>query len=248
MINAILIDDEKAARESLRIILEQYCKEWIAVIGEAGDIDSAYELINRKSPDVVFLDIEMGTFTGFDLIGRFPDPSFKVIFVTAYDHYALRAIKISAFDYLLKPLNINEVVESARKATDLMEVKSKGSWENLANAVKKKGDSSNQIAIPIAGGYRIIPARDIVYLKADREYTYIYCTNGEVFCSSTNLGYYDDLLEDYPFFRIHHSYIVNRLFILEYQKNDAGEVKLSGDIILPVSRRRKTDFLEWLKS
>lgn len=247
MIRAIIADDEPDARINLEMILQQHCAAEVKVVGQAGSVKDAFGKIQQLQPDLVFLDIEMGTQTGFDLINMFDRADFQVIFVTAFDHYAIRAIKICALDYLLKPLSIREVKEAVQKAVLVEKQGYQGNWKNLLNVINKTGDKANQLAIPVQGGLKMIPVADIIFMKAEKEYTYIHCVNAPPVCSSVNLGYYEELLADYPFFRVHHSYIVNRLHIREYLNRDGGEALMSSGSCIPVSRRKKTAFLSWLK-
>lgn len=245
MIRTIITDDEPAARNNLEMILQQHCTSEIRVVGQAGSVKEAFTKIKMLQPDLVFLDIEMGIQTGFDLVTLFDNADFQVVFVTAFDQYAIRAIKICALDYLLKPLSITEVKEAVNKAMIIHQRGYTGNWKNLLSVINKKADTASQVAVPVQGGYKMITIKDIVFLKAENEYTNIYCTDTSVLCSSTNLGYYEELLSDYPFYRVHHSYIVSRMHIKEY--SITGEVQMNSGNYIPVSRRRKTAFLQWLK-
>ncbi len=247
MIRAMIIDDEPAARQNLNVILQRYCAGDVTVVGEAAGVQEAYTLIQQLAPNLLFLDIEMGKETGFDLVAMFDQPGFQVVFVTAYDQYAIKAIKINALDYLLKPLSIQEVRETVQKALLVAEGSQDGRLQNLLNIMHRKNSGPAQIAIASAGGYKMVVIDEICYLRAEKEYTYIHCLNGDVHCSSSNLGHYEDLLSGHAFFRLHHSYIVNRASIKEYQKGEGGEVLLYKGEHLPVSRRRRTAFLAWLR-
>lgn len=245
MIRTLIADDEPAARNNLEMILQQHCNTGIRVVGQAGSVKEAFTKIKMLQPDLVFLDIEMGMQTGFDLVEMFDKADFQIVFVTAFDQYAIRAIKICALDYLLKPLSITEVKDAVNKAMIMHQQGYQGNWKNLVSVLSNKGDAAGQVAVPVQGGYKMIAIKDIAYLKAENEYTNIYCTDTSVLCSSTNLGYYEGLLSDYPFYRVHHSYIVSRMHIREY--SITGEVLMHSGKFIPVSRRRKTAFLQWLK-
>jgi two-component system, LytTR family, response regulator len=246
MMKALIVDDEPLARKNLALVLERYCADDVLVVGEAQGVNEAYELVLAQKPDIVFLDIEMGKETGFDLVAMFPEPDFQVIFVTAYDQYAIKAIKVFALDYLLKPINLREIKEAVQKAKKRVKEEYNEKLRSLVNVFSRKEEQPGQVAVPVMGGYRMVTVADMAVLKAVREYTYIHFASGEVFCSSVNLGYYEDLLGDTQFYRVHHSYIINRMHIKEYAKADGGEVVMHNGSIVPVSRRRKPGFLQWL--
>ena len=246
MLRTLLIDDEAKARENLRILLQKYCKDYIELIGESENVENGYQDILTLKPDLVFLDIEMGKGTGFDLLARFDHYPFKVIFVTAYDHYAIKAIKFSALDYLLKPVTIKELIDAVNKAKIAINDNKDAHFQTLFDAIKKPRQKSNRLAVPVQDGYKLVPVDQIMFCQAQKEYTFINQTNGEIICSSLNLGEYEDLLSEYDFFRVHHSYIVNRQYIQRYLRGEGGEIIIKNDQRIPVSRRKKEEFLTWL--
>ena len=246
MLRTLLIDDESKARENLRILLQKYCKSDIELIGESENVENGYKDILTSKPDLVFLDIEMGKGTGFDLLGKFDNYPFKVIFVTAYDQYAIKAIKFSALDYLLKPVMIKDLVEAVNKAKTAVNYDKDGQFRALFDVIRKPNQKTNRIAIPVQDGYKLVPVDQIMFCQAQKEYTFINLVNGETICSSLNLGEYEDLLHDYDFFRVHHSYIINRQHIQRYIRGEGGEIIIKNDQHIPVSRRKKEDFLAWL--
>jgi len=227
MLKALLIDDDPRDREVLDLLLKKYCPEDITVTGFAGTVDSAVHLILESKPDLIFLDVELGNETGFDLLSRFTDFTFKVIFVTAYERYAMQAIKFNALDYVLKPVEITEL-------------------KNLMHTLAHPQQKSNRIAIPVLNGYKMVPVEDIQYCEAKKEYTYIYCLNQLPVCSSINLGEYEDLLQEYSFCRVHHSFLVSKDHIKQYIKGEGGELMIDNKTMIPVSRRKKQEVLEWL--
>jgi two-component system LytT family response regulator len=246
MMKTILIDDELRARENLRILLQKHCAADIDLTGECDNIEKAYNDIFLLKPELIFLDIEMGKGTGFDLLNRFSHYPFKVIFVTAYDQYAIRAIKFCALDYLLKPVGIKDLVNAVSKARASIGFNHDIHFQNLFDIIKKPSQKTNRIAIPVQNGYRLVPVDQIMCCQAQKEYTFLNHVNGENICSSLNLGEYEDLLQDYDFFRVHHSYMVNRQYIQRYVRGEGGEIILSNNQTIPVSRRRKEEFLIWL--
>ena len=187
----------------------------------------------------------MGIGTGFDLLSRFTHYPFKVVFVTAYDHYAIKAIKFSALDYLLKPVTITDLVNAVSKAKLAIDDNSNLHFHTLFEFLKKPGQKTNRIAIPVQDGYHLIQVEQIMFCMAHKEYTFIKQVNGASICSSLNLGEYESMLQDYDFFRVHHSYIINRQYIQHYVRGD-GAILLTNNESIPVSRRKKDEFLSWL--
>ena len=246
MLRTILIDDEIKARENLRILLQKHCAVEIDIVDECADIETAYKKILALKPQLIFLDIEMGKGTGFELLSRFTYYPFKVIFVTAYDQYAIRAIKFSALDYLLKPVAIKDLLNAVSKAKAVIDFNNDSQFRNLLETIKKPRQKTNRIAIPVQSGYQLIPVDQILFCHSQKEYTFINHISGESICSSLNLGEYEDLLQDYDFFRVHHSYMVNRQYIQHYNRGEGGEIILTNKQVIPVSRRRKDEFLSWL--
>lgn len=246
MLRTLLIDDEARARENLRILLQRHCNGDVELIGESENVEKGYKDIIALKPDLVFLDIEMGKGTGFDLLSRFDHYPFKVIFVTAYDHYAIKAIKFSALDYLLKPVTIKDLVDAVNKANAAINYNKDAHFQALFDVIKKPRHKTNRIAIPVPDGYRLVSVDQIMFCQAQKEYTFINQVNGEIICSSLNLGEYENLLQEYDFFRVHHSYIINRQYILRYLRGEGGEIIISNNQHIPVSRRKKDEFMQWL--
>jgi two-component system LytT family response regulator len=246
MLRTLLIDDEARARENLSILLQKYCSADVKVIGESGSVENGQSDILKLKPDLIFLDIEMGKGTGFDLLSKFDHYPFKVIFVTAYDHYAIKAIKFSALDYLLKPVTIKDLIDAVNKAKAAIGFNKDPQFQTLFEVIKKPKQKTNRIAIPVQDGYKLLPVDQIIFCQAQKEYTYIHHVNGEIICSSLNLGEYEDLLNEYDFFRVHHSYVINRQYIQRYIRGEGGEIITNDNQHIPVSRRKKDEFLAWL--
>lgn len=249
MYKCIIVDDEKPSVETLRHIIQNYCSDDLTIIGTAGSVDEAYLLIMEKNPDVVFLDIEMPHGSGFDLLEKFTDSSFEVIFTTGFDEYAVTAIKFSALDYLLKPINIEELREAIKKAKKRIE--SKNSQQNLQFLIqnlKNPRDKTNKIPLPILNGFEFVTINSIIYCESDEDYTYVYLVDSPRMAVTKSIKEFEDLLVAYDFFRIHHSYLINRSFIKKYIKGEGGTVLTDQGVELPVSRRRKTEFLAWLSN
>jgi two-component system, LytTR family, response regulator len=246
MIKAVIIDDEIHGSNALEKIVQQECPE-VEIVAKAGSVTSGVEMITRHQPQLVFLDIEMPDGTGFDLLSRFDKPAFQVIFVTGFDRYALQAIKCCAVDYLLKPVEPTELIKAVEKIKQTLQPVTIERLQHLVDFIAKPFHKSNKIYIPTQTGAELIPASEILYCEASREYTLLYSTQKSTITSSYNIGEFESMLEDFGFFRIHNSFIINREHLLRYVKGEGGTVIMSNKNELPVSRRRKTDFLEWLK-
>lgn len=249
MYKCIIVDDEMRSVETLKSIIQQYCSTDLTVISTANSISEAYRLINELSPDVVFLDIEMPHGSGFDLLEKFAKPEFEVIFTTGFDHYAITAIKFSALDYLLKPINIEELKEAIQKAKARLQAKKPdNNLQYLIQNLKNPRDKSNKIPLPIINGFQFVPINTIVYCEADEDYTHVYLSDNQKLTVTKSIKDFEDLLNEYDFFRIHHSFLINRAFIKKYIKGEGGTIMTDLGSELPVSRRRKAEFLEWLSS
>jgi two-component system, LytTR family, response regulator len=248
MLSTILIDDESHARESLSKMLSLNCPD-VLVLDTASSADEAFLKINKLKPDLLFLDVEMPNGTGFDLLTRFPKPNFKVIFVTGFDQYALNAIKFSALDYLLKPINAKELVEAVDKANNQLSNKNDlGDLKNLLSTLQNPRSRKNKLAVPTQQGLEMIEIQEIIRCEAANGYTIIHVQDGKPLLSSRDLKTYQELLEDYDFFRIHDSHLIAHFHVQKVLNEDGGVVVLPNEIKLPIARRRKSDFLEWLKA
>lgn len=239
MITAVIIDDEARGRLALRQKLKDYCPE-VRLEGEAENGQEGIKLIEEHQPDVVFLDIEMPLLNGFEMLSRLPRKDFHVVFTTAYDQYAIKAIRFSAFDYLLKPVDIEElktviakVKSSAKEAVDQrLEILT----QNLRNAVSK-------LAISTMDGILFFDLQDIVHIEALSNYTVFSFVNRPKLTVSKTLKEFEDLLPGDRFFRPHHSHIINLRYVKRYTKGDGGQIELQNGEIVDVSRKKKEEFL-----
>jgi two-component system LytT family response regulator len=250
MINAILVDDELNNLESLAFLLENDC-EGIRVAAKLSSAAEARDWLNDNKADVIFLDINMPGETGFDLLNSLPDKPFEVVFVTAYNEYALQAIKASALDYILKPVNIDELKLTVTRlknsvATPATHQQNTDLLEHLLRTVDKK-QSPSKIALPHLGGISFIEVNDIVSLQADSNYTIIHKRDMQKTVISKTLKDFEDLLDPSRFARIHKSYIVNLEYIKEYSSTDGGLVKMVDGNQWSISRRQLDQFLQKMK-
>jgi two-component system, LytTR family, response regulator len=249
MYKCVIIDDEKRSVETLKIIVEQYFGQDLTIVGTANSVNEAFGLIHDVKPNIVFLDIEMPHGSGFDLLERFEKADFEVIFTTGFDHYAITAIKFSALDYLLKPINIEELREAIGKAKQRLSNKTIGnSIEHLIKNIKNPKDKTNKIPLPIINGFQFVTINTIVYCEADEDYTHVFLNDGQKLTVTKSIKDFEDLLTSYDFFRIHHSFLMNKSYIKKYIKGEGGTVMTELGNELPVSRRRKMEFLEWLNT
>lgn len=242
MYKAILIDDEDKVRHVLKIKLEKYCPE-IIIVDEASDSVEAYQKILKHNPDLIFLDISLPNETGFDILNKFDKITFETIFVTGYNEYALEALKVSAVDYVLKPVQNDVLKNAVQKA--IKRIDEKHDLENytvLKHNLQNIHDQNAKIAIPGNDYYNFVVVNNIIRCEGWQKYTKVYLVSGEEILSSYNIGVFKDLLEPYGFYSTHKSHMVNNEHIVKYLKE--GSVVMSDDSVVPIARRRKDEFLE----
>jgi len=241
----IIIDDDVNAADNLRILLKEYCGQ-TETSEICHTIESGVAAIRRHKPDVVFLDINLQSETGFDLFKHFTSVDFEVIFTTAHAEYAVKAFKFSAIDFLLKPIDIDELQAAVMKVEKKIEDNVNARLEQLFQDLNSKPSELSRLALPTLEGLTFVNVGDIIYLEADDNYTNIYLTGERKFVVSKNLRTYEELLAERNFFRIHHSYIVNTRFVQKYIRGEGGQVILTNQVTLDVSRRKKQAFLSKL--
>lgn len=245
MYQTILIDDDQLSRKSLRRILEQNFPE-IGIAGEADSVTSGLELINTVEPELVFLDIEMPDGTGFSLLEQLPNINFKVVFTTSYSDYAITAFKYSAFDYIVKPVLIENVKSTISRITEIPVLREKQRVEVLKRNLNPGFDSDQTIALPEINGFIIVKVNDIVRCEGERNYSRVFFTNGSSVLVSRTLLDFDFLLVPHGFFRIHRSHLINLKNVNRYLKTDGGMVEMKDRTQLPISPKFKDDFLNRL--
>ena len=241
-LRTVLVEDEAQSRDILRNYLQKYCKE-VEILGEAGNIAEAVELIEANQPDLLFLDVEMPFGNAFDLLDKVPDRNFEIVFVTAYDQYAIDALNSHAAYYLMKPIDIDELVKAVNYVSEIREKE-----QRLEQLVLKSGyaQAEGKITIPQQDGFQVLNASDILFCKADDNYTEIFLDNKKILVSKT-LKYFEEALRDFHFARIHKSYLVNVNEIVKYRKGKGGSVVLSNGKELMVSASRKRDLLAFFE-
>jgi two-component system, LytTR family, response regulator len=247
MLKAVIIDDEPHAREKMLLLLQKYCPE-VVVMATAKDATEGLSIIARHQPDLVFLDIEMPVLSGFDLLRQLESINFEIIFATAHDQYAIKAIKFSALDYLIKPIDFEQMQNAVHKAAKRIEEKTSAiQYQVLKENLQHTQTPMEQLAIPAQSGMLFVKVSDILYCEADSNYTHIYFTNKQKIVSSRVLKEYEELLKDNGFIRIHHSHLINRAHVAQYIKGEGGLVILRGGVSLSVSRRKKEEVIDKLK-
>lgn len=243
-IKAIIIDDEQDGRSVLNTLVKMYCPQ-VEIIGEGKSGEEGLSLINELNPELVFLDIDMPGMNGFSLLKRLKEITFEVIFVTAHHHYALKAIKHSALDYLLKPVDKTELIQAVDKCKSASSTSSSNERMSfLLNNSQKEGKELTQIILHVREGYVFTDINDIIRCEADGNYTKVILKNGEKQLVSKTLKDFDLTLSTHNFCRIHKSHLINIKYLKKYIKGDGGIVIMSDDSELEVSRRNKETFLK----
>jgi two-component system LytT family response regulator len=244
---ALIVDDEILVAKNLELLLKRYCSD-VSIEGIVHSIKDAERMIREERPDVVFLDVEMPNGNGFDLLKKFDQINFGVIFVTAFDHYAIKAIKYSAIDYLLKPIDINELVAAVQKAESQMKSKSVNQGLNLLlQNLSQPTSRMQKLSLPTMDGMIFVNIDEILYCKSDGNYTSFYLANGQTPMVTRQIGTYEDILPEPLFCRIHRQYIVNVNKVSKYIKGRGGFVVMSDGKVIDVSVRKKEDFLNAYK-
>lgn len=243
MIKAVLIDDEEHSIETLAWKIENYCVD-VEVVNSFSDPVEGLKFLNTHSVDLLFLDIEMPVLNGFDLLQKVDKVKFDIIFTTAYDEYGIRAIKYSALDYLLKPVETEELslaVEKFKKKQSPAILPQQ--LEVLFNSLKRGQSSSQKIALSTKESIELVRPQDIILCESDNNYTMVFL-NGRKKLISKTLKEFEDLLVPHNFYRSHQSYLINIDHIKEYVRQDGGYIKMSNEMSVPVSRNKKEGLLK----
>jgi two-component system LytT family response regulator len=246
MLTAIIVDDELKGRNSLRQKLTEYCPQ-VTILGEAEDGDEGLKLIRKHAPNIIFLDIEMPRMNGFEMLHHVREKNFHLIFTTAYDQYAIKAIRYAAFDYLLKPVDIDELKNAVSKVEQAAyDHHTKEKLEVLEQSLSGQFHL-HRIAIPTMEGLTFFNLSDIIYLQAMSNYSVIFFTDRPKLLTSRTLGEFEDVLPSQTFFRPHHSFIINIHHIKRYLKGMGGKIEMTNGDWVYVSRSRKEEFLKIIR-
>ncbi len=246
MLTTILVDDEEDSRITLRNFLGRYCPD-VTVLGEAGSVSEAVELIRELKPTLVFLDINMPQENGFMLFEHIPEPDFYVVFITAYDEYALKAIKHSALDYILKPINIKELMLAVSRAQSLHQKQDMQSQlASLMQAIPRNNNNLEKLMLPLSDGFVYVPVQEIIRCEASGNYTVFYFTSRSKMVVCNTLGYYEEVLAGYGFIRVHHQHLINQHHVERYQRGRGGTVVMCDQKEVAVSQRKRDEFLRMM--
>lgn len=248
MIKAVIIDDNPEIRDTNRALLAEYFVD-VEVVGEADSVEDGYELIQRTDPQLVLLDIEINGGTGFQLLQKLKPYTFKVIFITGFNQYALKAIKFHAIDYILKPVNATEFQEAVQSTIDLIEkdFPTKDQNEQFLQSFNKES-GHNKIVLRTLDAMHLINISDILFCKNSNSYTTFYLDSGEKIMVSKGIGFYEEILTESGFFKPHQSYLVNLQHVTKVDKTDGGFVILHTGEEIPISSRRKKGLIQLLEN
>lgn len=243
-LKAILVDDEQDSRQILASYLSKYCPD-VELLATCKNIKEGLEAIKKHQPDLLFLDIEMPYGTGFDLLEQVEEVDFETVFVTAYDNYAIQALNMSAAYYLLKPVDIDELVAAVDKIkSERIESNESFHVQVLLDNIKQENDRPKKIMLPTFEGFEIVPIDDIIYCEADDNFTKFHLKQGKPLLISKTLKYFEDTLPMTKFVRIHRSSLINTDFVVRYTKGKGGYVTMANNAELEVSSKKKAQFLE----
>jgi len=241
MIKTIIIDDEAHCVERVLSLINRHPNTF-NVLATCNTVEEALDVVTKMEPDLVFLDIKIHDKTGFDFLKGMSKINFKVIFTTAFDNYAIKAFKFSAFDYLLKPIDADDFNDAVnRLKTSLQESNIEHQIQNLFKNLKQ--DQKKVITIPMLSGFETLKVEDIIHLEADTSYTHIFTSEGKTMVSKP-IKFYEDLLEDNSFFKTHKSHLINLEHVKKYYKGKQSYVVMSNNSKVPISVRRKEEFLK----
>jgi two-component system LytT family response regulator len=242
MIKALIIDDEARIRQGLSIMLRKHCPD-VLISGEADGVLSGYNQIIQLQPDLVFLDIEMEDGTGFELLEKFEEIRFHIIFITAYQEYAVKAFKFSAVDYLLKPVEPDELEFAVNKLRNIMMAGHEMRISNFLRNNKETRKEEKKIVLRTSDKYYFVKISEILYCESEGNYTMFILVNETRILVSRSLKEFEEILTEYGFFRPHKSFLINLGFITGYEKLEGGTIILNDKIRVPVSYRKKEEFL-----
>lgn len=246
-ITAIIVEDEQDSRETLRNYVGKYCKA-VTIVSECANIQAAQKAIGVHQPDLVFLDIEMPYGNAFDLLEQLATIDFEIIFITAFDQYAVQAFNLSAVHYLLKPLDIEELINAVDKAKLRIEKSQKINQSKiLLENMAALNTQQQKVVLPLLDGFEVVKLSDILYCEAQDNFTCFYFTNQKKSLICRKLKFFENALTNHRFCRIHRTYLINLEYVKRYMKGKGGSVILENGVELPVAVARKGGFLEQFK-
>jgi two-component system LytT family response regulator len=247
MVRIVIVDDEIRARETIQAMLEIYCKDTAQVVGQAKNVRTGIDIIKELKPDLVLLDIKMPDGSGFDLLARYGKIDFKVVFITAFEEYAIQAFKFSAIDYILKPIEPDDLREAIDRVNDLLQTVQPNNmdvqFETFLSNMQNNNSDDKKLVLKTTENIFVIPIRDVVALSSDRNYTRFDFLDRQPIIVSKTLRDFDYLLTDYGFMRVHRSHMINLKYIERFEKIDGGYAVMRGGLKIGVSHRKKEDLL-----
>ena len=247
LLKAIIVDDEKSSLQNLQHKIREYCPD-IRVVASSEKPEEAIVLIRQEKPDVIFLDIEMPRMSGLRMLDELEDYAGEIIFTTAYNHYAVEAIRISAFDYLIKPISIAELQNAVARLVKSRQHETKDRLDILRQSLSTSKDQEHKIAVPTSEGLEFIEIKNIIRIESSSNYSRIILAGGKNMLVTKLLKDFEDILLPYRFFRVHHSHLINMNYIQKYIRGDGGQVVLQNGDTVDVSRRKKEEFLRLIAS
>jgi two-component system, LytTR family, response regulator len=243
MLRTIIIDDEPHIRQTLEKMGVQYCRN-VNLIATASNVKNGVETIKKLHPELVLLDIKMDDGTGFDLLKLLEPVDFKVIFITAFDQYAIKAFKFSAIDYIMKPVDPDELCQAVNKAEKLVQTQFNEQLKVLEDNIRPIDKLNKKIILKTFDNIHLIKVQDINYCESDGSYTTVHLMNGKNIIVSNTLKDYEEMLSESGFFRVHKSFLINIRHIDRFEKSEGGQVVLEDESKVPVSSRKKEELLE----
>jgi two-component system LytT family response regulator len=247
MLKAIIVDDETASRETLANYLQKYCPE-VELLALADSVKTGLVAIEKNEPDIVFLDVEMPFGNAFDLLEQVKEINFETVFVTAFSNYALKALNLSAAYYILKPIDIDELISAVQKIKISKERKNNNNHTQiLIENIKTINGQLHKLVLPVLDGFEVVQVKDIIRCQANDNFTDFYFAGGKRMLICRTLKFYEQVLEEFGFMRIHKSHLINLQYVKKYRKGKTGQVIMSDDSELELSVNKKDDFLNKMK-
>lgn len=243
MLRTIIIDDEALVRETISRLVEITCPQ-VKLVGEAVSVESGVRLIREVNPHLVLLDIRMDDGTGFDLLHAFPDIAFKVIFITAYEKYAVQAFRFAAVDFLLKPVNPEDLAAAVRRAETLIQEHFNCQLQALEENLRTEFRQKKKIVLKTQGNIYLVELQNVTHCESDGNYTLVHTVSGDRILITKTLREFDDMLCDSGFYRSHKSYLVNLTQVKRFEKQEGGYIILNNDGRVPVASRKRDELLE----
>jgi two-component system LytT family response regulator len=246
MLRVFIVEDEIHSQETLKSLLHEFC-DGVEIVGVASDVDTAVALIRETTPDLLFLDVELQTGTGFEVLDRLTEVNFEVVFTTAFEQYAVKAIKLSSIDYLLKPIDIEELQRAVEKGK--VKKDEGGRKQKLETLMSNLGSTGKKkICLATSDGLEFINIQDIIYCEASGSYTNFYLTNGTTILVSKNLKEYETILTDQNFMRVHNSFLINLAEVKKFVKSEGGYILMKNNAQISISQKKRDEFIERMTS